>query len=106
MKNLKKDLQTATREIEALIKKLERISAAVDKLEKPKAAKRTVSKKAVTKKGEATAAVLAIVNQSKKGVDTATVMKKTGFDRKKVANLFASRNVSMKMRHMFHLIKL
>ena len=31
--------------------------------------------------------VLAIINRSKKGVDTATLMKKTGFNQKKVRNM-------------------
>jgi len=31
--------------------------------------------------------VLKIINRSKKGVDTATLMKKTGFDEKKVRNI-------------------
>ena len=35
----------------------------------------------------ATDAVLAIVKRSKKGVSNAAIMKKTGFDRKKVANI-------------------
>ena len=57
-----------------------------------KAAKKTVTKRPAPKKREATAIdiVLAIVNRSKKGVDSATVMKKTGYNKKKVANCFAS----------------
>jgi fibronectin type 3 domain-containing protein len=35
----------------------------------------------------ATDQVLKIINRSKKGVDTGTLMKKTGFDRKKVTNI-------------------
>ena len=31
--------------------------------------------------------VLAIINRSKKGVDSANLAKKTGFDKKKVANI-------------------
>lgn len=47
-------------------------------------------KKPVQKKEKpATAAetVLRIINKSKKGVNTATLMEKTGYDKKKVANL-------------------
>ena len=42
-----------------------------------------------TKKQPATAAdsVLAIVNRSKKGVNSATLAEKTGFDSKKIANI-------------------
>ena len=53
-------------------------------------AKKASAKKAVkTKKQPATAAdaVLAIVNRSKKGVDSATLVEKTGFDNKKIANI-------------------
>ena len=53
-------------------------------------AKKTSVKKAVkTKKQPATAAdvVLAIVNRSKKGVNSATLAEKTGFDNKKIANI-------------------
>ncbi|MBW1695038.1 MAG: hypothetical protein JRJ41_13035 [Deltaproteobacteria bacterium] len=48
-----------------------------------KAVKKTVAKKPVT----AVDTVLGIINTSKKGVDTATLVKKTGYDKKKVANL-------------------
>ena len=53
------------------------------------AAKTAPAKKATKKKKTATAAdtVLAIVNRSKKGVSTATLAEKTGFDKKKIANI-------------------
>ena len=53
-----------------------------------KAAKKAPAKKTVAKK-QATAVdtVLGIINRSKKGVDTATLVKKSGYDKKKVANL-------------------
>ena len=59
---------------------------------KPKKApaKKTSTKKAVkTKKQPATAAdaVLTIINRSKKGVNSTTLAKKTGFDNKKIANI-------------------
>jgi replication protein A-like len=60
---------------------------------KPKKAaakpKKAPAKKAVKAKKSATAAdtVLTIINRSKKGVDNATLEKKTGFDKKKIANL-------------------
>ena len=53
-------------------------------------AKKAPAKKTVTaKKKTATAAdtMLAIVNRSKKGVSTATLAEKTGFDKKKIANI-------------------
>ncbi len=55
---------------------------------KPKkpVAKKTVKKTDQKKKEPATAVdtVLKIINRSKKGVDTAALMKKTGFDQKKI----------------------
>jgi len=53
-----------------------------------KTAKKAPAKKTVAKK-PATAAdtVLGIINRSKKGVDTTTLVKKTGYDKKKVANV-------------------
>ena len=58
---------------------------------KPKkaAAKKASPKKAAPKKAPATAAntVLAIVNRSKKGVNSATLAERTGFDNKKIANI-------------------
>jgi hypothetical protein len=56
---------------------------------KKKAAKKSTKKAAPAKKKPATAAdtVLTIINRSKKGVNTDTLMKKTGYDRKKVANI-------------------
>ena len=58
-------------------------------------AKKAAAKKAAPKKkapakkaAKVTAAeqVLKVINRAKKGVDTATLMKKTGFNNKKVAN--------------------
>ena len=59
-------------------------------------AKKAAAKKAAPKKkapakkaAKVTAAeqVLKVINRAKKGVDTATIMKKTGFNNKKVANI-------------------
>ena len=72
------------------------MAAALAKAEKPKAKSvktapksKAVGKKTPTKGGKTTDTdkVLAIINRSKKGVDTATLMKKTGFDQKKVRNM-------------------
>ncbi len=103
MKNLKKNLQAVNREIKALAKKVDRIVVAVGKLEKPKATKKpkaksveakTVKKTPVKKAAVKNAAlvtavdtVLAIINRSKKGVGTAILMGKTGYNQKKIANL-------------------
>ena len=109
MKNLKKDLQTVSRELKVLTKKVEKLILAVDKVEKPKVAKKTVAKKAVAKKvvkkapakksvkpsakkpavkkkAKATAidTVLSIINRTEKGVDVAGLKKKTGYDAPKI----------------------
>jgi ABC-type xylose transport system substrate-binding protein len=92
-----KDLQTVSKELTKLAKQTEKLAASLGKAEKPKAKSvttRTTKAKAVTKKSPVKAAkitdtdkVLAIINRSKKGVDTATLMKKTGFDQKKIRNM-------------------
>ena len=91
-----KDLQAISKELTNLAKQTEKLAAALGKAEKPKAqsVKTTTKAKTVTKKAPVKAAkitdtdkVLAIINRSKKGVDTATLMKKTGFNQKKVRNM-------------------
>jgi putative endonuclease len=94
--NLKKDLQAVSKEINTLSKKIEKMIVAVDKLEKPKGAPVKPAKKVAVKKpagkksaGELTAVdtVLSIIKRSKKGIDTSTLMEKTGYNQKKVANI-------------------
>jgi len=107
MKILKKDLQSVTKELKALVKKTESLMKAVDRIEKAqttkakkappkkaiksKAVKKVAVKKTPAKKKAAkvtaTDTVINIIKRSKKGVDVPTVMKKTGFDEKKVRNI-------------------
>jgi pantothenate kinase len=92
-----KDLQAISKELTKLVKQTEKLAAALEKAEKPKAksvktktkAKTVITKKAPAKGGKKTDTdkLLAVINRSKKGVDTATLMKKTGFDQKKVRNM-------------------
>jgi len=92
-----KDIQAISKELTKLAKQTEKLAAALEKAEKPKAksvttktkAKAVITKKAPAKGGKKTDTdkLLAIINRSKKGVDTATLMKKTGFDQKKVRNM-------------------
>ena len=107
MKNLKQDLKAVNKELNALVKKTESLMKAVDRIEKaqaakpkkasPKkaikqkavkkvAAKKTTAKKKASKLTD-TDKVLNIINRSKKGVTTQTLIKKTGFDAKKIANM-------------------
>ena len=88
-----KDLKAISKELTKLVKQTEKLAAALGRAEKPKV-KSVITKtkaRAVTQKAPvkavnitATDQVLNIINRSKKGVDTVALMKKTGFDQKKV----------------------
>ena len=99
---IKKELTALQKDIRAIGKKLEKLIKAVEKNEKAKVTKASKAKAVKAKsakkapkvpakkkavKATATDQVLKIINRLKKGVDTATLMKKTGFDEKKVANI-------------------
>ncbi len=105
MKNLKKNLQSVNKDLTALAKKVDKLIATVGKFEQPKVAKKpkakvvkrkplkkavakkiTVKKPAVKKKVDPTAAdtVLGFIKRYRKGVDVSTLMKKTGFNRRKI----------------------
>ena len=111
MKNLKKNLQAVHKELRALDKKVDKIVVAVGKLEKPKVVKKpkakavkrkpvkkTVAKKVAVKKRAvkkpaakkttktAIDTILAMIRRSKKGVNTAALMKKTGFNERQIHN--------------------
>ena len=92
---LKKDITAIGKKVENLLKEFEKSGKTkLTKASKAKAVKAKPTKKApkapVKKKAvevTATDQVLKIINRSKKGVDTAILMKKTGFNQKKVANI-------------------
>ena len=87
------DLKALNKNIQALGKTLDSLLKAVEKDEKPKAkpTKRIPAKKAPVKKKAAqptaTDKILKIIKGSKKGVDAPTLVKKTGFNQKKVRNI-------------------
>ncbi|MBW2144879.1 MAG: hypothetical protein JRG75_10875 [Deltaproteobacteria bacterium] len=103
MKNLKKDLQSINKDLKALSKRIDKMIVAVGKLEKPKVAKKTkakavkpkpkkkiVAKKTAAKKVTKTTAadtVFNIIKRYKKGVGTVVLVKKTGFNEKKIYNI-------------------
>ena len=100
MKNFKRDLDDVAKAAKALAVKVEKLQKQYAEMVKkhPKMptkrgpTKKAAARKTVAPKKAGTTAsdtVLAIINRSKKGVDFTSVMKKTGFDRKKVANIFA-----------------
>ncbi len=103
--DLNKTLKAINNNFKALDKKVDKIIVAVGKLEKPKVVKKpkakvvkrkpvkkAVAKKVAVKKPAAkkqvkpTAAdtVFGVIKRSKKGVDVSTLMKKTGFNRRKI----------------------
>ena len=88
---LKSPSQHAASALKTLTKQTDKLIKAVDKFEKEKAAKRKKAKKparkAPAKKVTDTDKVLNIIKRSKKGIDVATLTKKTGFDEKKVRNI-------------------
>jgi len=101
---LKKDLQSLQREIKALGRKMEKLIKEFAKGKKTKVTKKVTAKpvkakttkKAPAKKAPAkkkpakltaTDKVLKILRGRKRGVNAATLVKKTGFDLKKVRNI-------------------
>lgn len=87
---LQKDLNRIGQKLEKLIAAIGKGEAQTAKVSKGKViratAKKAPAKKKITKV-TATDQVLKIINKSKKGVDTATLMKKTGFNQKKITNI-------------------
>lgn len=91
-----RELQTISKKLAKLVNQTEKLAAELAKEAKPKVApvKSKPKAKAVTKKAPAKAGkktdtdkLLAIINRSKKGIDTGALIKKTGFDQKKVRNI-------------------
>ncbi|MFC1877491.1 hypothetical protein ACFL2E_09520 [Thermodesulfobacteriota bacterium] len=104
LKALAEGLRTIAQGVEKIAKKLEesvpkgkparKAATKSARKTKPKAApkgKKAPAKKAPVKKtvktGTASDAVLAVINRSKKGINSATLAEKTGFDNKKIANI-------------------
>ena len=99
LKIMSDGLKTLAQGVEALAVKVDELSKTQTKTPKKKkpataTAKAKTAKKPVrrvTKKKEskpmtATDTVFGVISRSKKGVDTSTIMKKTGYNRKQVAN--------------------
>jgi len=98
---IQQDLQALNKDIQAIGKTIDKLIAAVEKGETTKVAKKTTAKpvkakttkrspvqkapaKKKTAQPTATDQVLNIIKRSKKGVNTATLMNKTGFDQRKI----------------------
>lgn len=95
LKSMSQAVETLAEKVEGFGKSVPRKKAtAPSKRKSPAAAaqktsRRTPKKASPRANKPATAAetILGLVNRSKKGVDTGTLMAKTGYDRKKVANI-------------------
>ena len=94
--NLKKNLRSVNKELNALVKKVDKLIVAVEKLEKTKAKtvkakpkKKIAVKKPDAKKTTKTAidTVFGIIKRYKKGVDSAALKKRTGFQDHKIHNI-------------------
>ena len=101
-KNIEKDLLDIKKEIKAVSKTIQALAKSIDSFTKANSSKpKTVKKKAPVKKKAATKkpspkkpakktdrdVVLGFIQRTKKGINTATLVKKTGFNQKKVANI-------------------
>jgi len=92
LKAVAEGLRTMAQGMEKIAEKLEESTPKKQAKAKPvRKAKKAPAKKAPAKKtaktGTASDAVLAVINRSKKGVNSATLAEKTGFDNKKIANI-------------------
>ena len=93
MNQLKKDLKAVAKDLKRITQKTDRMIKQLEKLEKAQMAKKPKAKavkKAVAKKPaklSASGTVLAIIKRSRKGVDKATLIKKTGFEGRKIGDI-------------------
>ncbi len=101
MKQLKKDLKAVAKDLKRLTQKTEKMVKRLEKVDKAQVAKKPktkavkkpkarAAKKVVAKrpaKHSASATVLAIIKRSRKGIDTATLEKKTGFEGRKIRDI-------------------
>jgi len=87
LKAVAKDLKRLTQKTDKMIKRLGKPEKKAQAVKKPKA---KAVKKAVAKKPtklSASGTVLAIIKRSRKGVDKATLIKKTGFEGRKIGDV-------------------
>ena len=93
MKQLKKDLKAVAKDLKKLTQKTDKMIKGLGKPEKAQATKKPKAKavrKTTAKKPaklSASGTVLAIIKRSRKGIDKATLIKKTGFEDKKVRDI-------------------
>ena len=85
LKALNKNIQSLGKTVDRLIKAVEKDQSSTSKPIKKAPAKKAPAKKAA--QPTATDEILKIIKRSKKGVDAPTLIKKTGFNQKKVRNI-------------------
>jgi predicted Rossmann fold nucleotide-binding protein DprA/Smf involved in DNA uptake len=102
---LQKDLQAVNRELKKLITKTNKLISEVSEIESKKAelktSKSTTKKAPAAKKASAqtdTEKVIKIIKGLKKGVGPKTLMKKTGFNEKKIYNILYRATKSGKIK--------
>jgi hypothetical protein len=101
-KNIEKDLKALAEEVKTVAERIEELTEMVGNLQKASFSKpKTVRKKAPTKKKAAAEktspkkpakktdrdVVLGFIQRTKKGLNTAALVKKTGFNQKKISNI-------------------
>jgi uncharacterized protein YoxC len=93
MDQIKKDLKAIAKDLKGLTQKTEKMIEQLKKLEKAQAEKKPKAKpvkRPIAKKPaklSASDTVLAIIKRSRKGVDKAALIKKTGFEDKKIRDI-------------------
>jgi len=91
MKQLKRDLQAVLKSLKQATEKTENLMKKVEEPDKPKASKKprakALPKAKAPKKISDSDTVLAIIRRYKKGVDGATLRKKTGFEGRKIRDI-------------------
>ncbi len=93
MKQMKKDLKAVAKDLKTLTQKTDKMIKRLEKLDKPQAVKKPKARKAAkpvaqkVKKVAAGGTVLAIIKRSRKGVDKATLIKKTRFKGRKIGDV-------------------
>ena len=93
MKQLKKDLKAVAKDLKKLTQKTDKMVTQLERLSTVQAGKKPTAKavrKPVAKrpaKVSAGASVLAIIKRSRRGIDIATLRKKTGLEGRKIGDL-------------------
>jgi len=91
MKQLKIVLQAVLESLKQATEKTEKLMKKMEKLNKPQASRKprakALPKAKAPKKASDSDMVLAIITRSKRGVDGATLRKKTGFEGRKIRDI-------------------